>query len=341
MSASSVGLSLAAAISVALLAATYARGTRRRSRGRTPAATLRHGAFWASLAVLLLSLTWPVEGWAHRLFFVHQIGIMAARIVVPMLIFVSRPAGSLVAGLPRALRTRVLKPVLQWRPGRNLWPILSSPAVALLAYVGTLYVWELPAAQATVLSSPGIDPAMHLSLLLAGLLFWGRIFERRPAPHGVSHGKRLMMIWIAILTQILLGAYLTVKTTILYPAYGTTPHMGWMAPLVDEETGGFLVWIPSGFLSLIALIGVIHLWGLHETRTDERRKRWTPSNSAILLYPETARALRAMTRDKNRRLAIGLMGFVLLVFGAMMGSMGGAHRMNRRENMRLYALSKS
>jgi putative membrane protein len=341
MSASSVGLSLAAAISLALVAITYAQGTRRRGPVETRLATLRHGAFWAALVVLLLSLTWPLEGWAHRLFFVHQIGIIAARIVVPMLIVLSHPAGSLVAGLPRTVRARLLKPALIWRPGRHLWAIVSSPAVTLLAYVGALYLWEVPAMQAAILSSPLVDIAMHLSLLLVGLLFWGRIFERRPAPHGVTHGKRLMMIWIAILTQILLGAYLTVKTTILYPAYGAALHMGLMTPLADEETGGFLIWIPSGFLSLVALIGVIHLWGLHETRMDEKRKRWSPSNSAILLYPETARALRAMTRDKNRRLAIGLMGFVLLVFGAMMGFMGGAHRMNRRENMRLYALSKS
>ena len=74
---------------------------------------------------------------------------------------------------------------------------------------------------------------------------------------------------------------------------------------------------------------------------DARRRRWSPSNSAILLYPETARALREMTRDKNRRLAVGLMGFVLLVFGTMMGFMGGAHRINRRDNMRLYMLSRS
>ena len=341
MSASSIGFSLACAISVTFVAAIYVQGCRRRERSGTWIATLRHVTFGTALFVLLVSVAWPFESWAHRLFFVHQIGIMAARIVIPMLLIASHPTASLVAGLPRSVRARFLKPALIWPAGQQLWLVVSAPMVALIAYVGELYIWETPAMQGAALSIPLVDPAMHLSLLLTGLLFWSRIFERRPAPRGVPHGARLMMIWIAILTQILLGAYLTVKSTILYPAYGLAAHMGWMAPLVDEETGGFFIWIPSGLLSLIALIGVIHLWGLHETKMDERRRRWSPSNSAILLYPETARALREMTHSKNRRLAVGLMGFVLLVFGTMMGFMGGAHRINRRDNMRLYMLSRS
>ncbi|MDQ2878635.1 MAG: cytochrome c oxidase assembly protein, partial [Pseudomonadota bacterium] len=177
--------------------------------------------------------------------------------------------------------------------------------------------------------------------LLAGVLFWGRVFARRPAPHAPTHGWRLMMIWIAVLSQLLLGAYLTVKTTILYTAYLDPHRIGTMSPLIDEQTGGFLIWVPSSFLSLIGLIVVIDQWGRHETRMDVKRRRWSPSNSAILLYPETAAALRAMVRGKNRRLRIGLLGFAALVFGTVFVSAIGGHQLDRRDNIRQYLLSKS
>ena len=113
-----------------------------------------------------------------------------------------------------------------------------------------------------------------------------------------------------------------------------------VSPLADERRGGFLIWVPGGLLSLLALIFVIDMWARHETKMDARRTRWNPSNSAILLYPTTARELRAMTHVKNRRLAIGMAAFALLIFTSICSFATVAHRVSRRENMRLYVLSK-
>ena len=334
------GFFVAAALPVLLAALTYVRGAMRRADAGQPVGPVRHAAFAAGLALLLISVEWPFETWAHQLFYVHQIGFMIARIVAPILLLLARPIGLLIAGLPDPVRRKALAPGLSAPASRRIWQYLGQPFVALALYIGTLYFWELPAAQGTALSAPAAGYAMHLSLLLTGLLFWSRVFARRPAPHGASYGTRLMLIWLAVLSQIALGAYLTVKTTILYPAYGVALRLGVLAPIADEGRGGFFLWIPSGFLSLLALIMVIDLWGRHETRMDEKRKRWSPSNSAILLYPESAAALRAMTRGKNRRLAIAMASFVFLIFSAVTGIAVGAHRLNRRENLRQYVLSR-
>ncbi|MDH7974195.1 cytochrome c oxidase assembly protein [Sphingomonas sp. AR_OL41] len=341
MSSPDTGFFVAAALPVLLVALAYAAGARRRLDAGRPVSIRRHAGFGAGLAVLLISLEWPFEAWAHQLFYIHQIGFMVARIIAPMLIILSRPLGLLIAGLPRSIRTSTLAPVLSTPAVRRIWRGLAHPVAALSLYLATLFFWVVPAVQDRAVAHPAVGYAMHLSLLLSGLLFWSRIFERRPRPHGAGHGSRLMMIWIAMLGQILLGAYLTVKTTITYPAYGTMTRLWMTAPIVDEGRGGFFIWIPSGLLSLAALILVVDMWGRHETRMDEKRRRWSPSNSAILLYPETARALREMTRGKNRRLAIGMIGFVLLIFSSVMGVMVAGHRLNRRENIRLLALSKS
>jgi putative membrane protein len=329
-----------AAIPLLLVALVYVRGALRRADVRRPAGALRHSAFAAGLGLLFLSVEWPFAVWAHDLFSVHQIGIMVARILSPMLIVMARPAGLLIAGLPRDIRLHLLKPGLSAEAVRKAWGVLSHPTATLVLYVATLYLWEMPALQALAVGEPPVGLAMHLSLLLVGLLFWGRVLERRPWPHGMTHGVRLMMIWFAILTQILLGAYITMKGTVLYHAYAATEQLARLPPIVDQAQGGFFLWIPSALLSLFALIVVVDMWGRHETRMDERRTRWSPSNSAILLYPQTAQALREMTRVKNRRLAIGMAGFALLIFSVACGIVAGAHRMNRRENIRIYQKSR-
>ncbi len=325
---------------ILLAALVYLRGARRRGASRRKADILRHCAFAIGLAMLFLSLQWPFAQWAHELFYVHQIGIIVARIVTPILIAMARPAGTLVAGLPQPVRRRVLRPALLAPATRGAWRFLAHPAIALLLYVGAFYLWEIPALQSAALDNAAIGLAMHLSLLSTGLLFWSRIAGRRPAPLGVSHGERLMMIWLAILAQILLGAYLTVKSSALYHAYAASERLAMIPSIVDEQRGGFMIWVPSALLSLLVMIVVIDMWGRHETRMDLKRTQWSPSNSAILLYPQTGKALRAMAEPKNKRMAIGLASFALLIFAAVCGVVTGAYRVNRRENLRLYMLSR-
>lgn len=323
-----------------LLGAAYALGARRRARVERPVSSQRHGFFAAGLILFLLSMEWPFADWAHELFSVHQIGIMVARIVAPILIVASRPAGLLIAGLPPEARRRLLKPGLSAPSVRRAWRAVAHPLVATGLYVLTLYFWEFPAVQAEVLAASAVGLTMHFTLLGTGLLFWSRVFERRPAPHAPGHGWRLMMIWIAVLGQILIGAYLTAKETIYYPFYAAGQRLFGVSGMIDETTGGFLIWVPCSFLSLLALIVVIDQFGRHETRMDEKRRRWTPSNSAILLYPTTAAALRAMTRVKNNRMRIGLIAFALMVFYTVIGSAITSHHLSRDANIRQYEVSR-
>jgi putative membrane protein len=340
MSDPSAGFFFAGAVPLVLIGMTYELGARRRANVGRPVSVLRRGMFAAGIVAFLLSIEWPFADWAHELFSVHQIGIIVARIVAPILIVASRPAGLLIAGLPRVFRRTLLKPGLSQPLVRRTWPIVAHPLTALILYVSALYLWEIPAMQADAIAEPATGLTMHFSLLLTGLLFWSRVFARRPAPHAPTHGRRLMMIWIAVLSQILLGAYLTSKSVIFYPAYAATQKLVGMSGLIDEQTGGFLIWVPSSFLSLLALIVVIDQFGRHETKMDEKRKRWSPSNSAILLYPTTAVALRAMTRTKNSRMRIGMITFAILVFFAVFASAITSHRLSRRENLRQYQLSR-
>jgi putative membrane protein len=178
----------------------------------------------------------------------------------------------------------------------------------LLIYLATLILWAIPDLQDHALRNAVVALLLHASLFLSGLLFWSRIFDRGAGPRAVSHGSRLMMLWFAILAQILVGSATSMKTRIWYPAY--------RAGLADEAIGGILLWIPSSLLTLLGLIFVIHLWGRHETRLDLRRTTWSPSNSVILLYPESARSLRAMAAPKNKQMALSMLAFAAFIFAA-------------------------
>lgn len=310
-------LTIAALSLSGVLAAFYVRGRSRQRMARKSAKS--DFLFWAGLASFVASSTWPLERFGREYFAVHQIEFLALRIVAPMLIALSYPGGVLLRGVPIRLRAKVLGPGLSQTVLRWVRGMIGKPAFTLLVYLGSLFLWAIPDFQDAALTNSAIALLLHFSLFVSGLLFWSRIVDARTQARAIRHGGRLMMLWLAMLGQIAIGAATALKSAIWYPAYGRG--------LSDEVAGGFLLWIPASILTLLALLFVIHSWGRHETRLDLRRKAWSPSNSAILLYPQTAQALRTIAAPKNRRLGLGLFAFVLFVFLATLGQ-GIAYRLS-------------
>ena len=275
----------------------------------------RHSAFFAGVAAVFLSLESPIDGMADHLFWMHQIQHMLLRMIGPMLIAIAAPQAMLISGLPSALRRGALAPFAGSGALRWIFSSLTNATVVTVLFIAALYVWQYPPFHNAAILNDGIHYTMHVTMLAAGLLFWWRIFDMRPPPMGLGYGTRLMMLWITILAQIGLGAYTTLKGEVLYPAYDIAGRLFEINPLADETIGGFIIWVPSSMMCLLAAILVIHLWGVQETRADEKRLAWSASNSTALRFPTTGAELVAQARPKNRMLAIGVVAFAVSMFG--------------------------
>ena len=314
----------------------YAAGLRR-DHGSAKHHTLRHVSYFAGVASVFLALESPVDAFADHLFWVHQIQHMLLRMIGPMLIMLSAPQAVLIRGLPRALREGALAPVVGNGVVRSLFGLLAGAPVITVLFVAALYVWQYPPIHNAAILNDGIHYTMHITMLGAGLLFFWRIFDPRPAPKGLAHGKRLMMLLMVILTQIGLGAYLTLKSELLYPAYDIVGRLSAIKPLADELIGGFIVWVPSSMMCLAAAIAVIHAWGKEETLAEER---WARSGRDTKWRPVTGADLIAQAQPKNRMLAIGVAGFVVFMFGLAI-FVGVLDHMNARTPGGLFAHSVS
>lgn len=298
---------------VTLLAiATYGAGIRRSRKVIGERQALRHVAYFTGLAFVFVALESPIDALADHLFWMHQIQHLLLRMIGPMLIALSYPQAVLIRGLPRALRGGALSPILSIGGLRSVFGLITAAPFVTFLFIAALYVWQYPPIHEAAILDDSIHYAMHVTMLAAGLLFFWRVFDARPTPAGLSYGKRLMMLLAVILTQIALGAYLTLKTEVLYPVYDSVGRFFGMKPLSDEMIGGFIVWVPSSMMCLVAVILVIHMWGEQETRSENRRTAGTGLRSH--LYPKTGADLVARAQPKNRMLATGVAGFVVLMF---------------------------
>ena len=277
----------------------------------------RHVSFFAGLAAIFLALQSPIDPIAERVFLVHQVQHLLLRMIGPMLLFLAAPQGVLIAGMPETAQRRLLIPVITNRLVGGLFAFLSYPAIATALFIGALYFWQIPRYHDLAILNDNVHYLMHASILFTGLVFFWRIFDFRPAPMGTRYGVRLMMLWVTILSNIVIGSYLAFKQTVLYSAYAQLGRIWDLSALGDELLGGAFIWIPSSMMGLLSVLIVVHMWGRHETKEEQRRsmmlhRRGYGHNEP----PMTAVELIQGAAAKNREMALGLTVFVIAVFTA-------------------------
>ena len=288
-----------------LAAALYLSGWwRRRGRPQRPSAW-RHASFFAGLAALLLALQSPVDTLAEHSFAMHQIQHLLLRGIAPMLLFLAVPQPLLMAGLPRSVRKHILAPLLASRSWHGLSALFARPFPATLWLIAVPVFWHVPRFHdLSVLNDP-VHYAMHLTMLLPALVFFWRVLDPRPAPLGASFATRVVMCWAAIAGTVPLGAYLSLKRTVLYESYEKNGRIWDLGSLQDELLGGFIVWIPGSMMFVVLLLVVIGMWGARETRMDALRQRGIsgPGSHDV--------------RAANRGLAMRLAGIAATVAGGV------------------------
>lgn len=290
----------------------YWRGLEKRP-GAFDETPLRHLAFLGGVFLTFASLASPIDAMADHLFSMHQVQHLLLRMVGPMLIAFAQPQATLITGSPAWLRRGVITAVLTSGPSRGLFSVLTRPWIATALFVASLYVWQWPPFHDRALLDDGVHYVMHITMLAAGLLYFWRVFDRRPPPKGASFGVRLMMLWIGVLVNIPIGAFTSFKTQELYPAYDTVGRLFGLSPMSDERLGGFIMWVPASMMMLAAVLVVTHAWGAREEQLADRFVQADERQSAVL--SRDSRPAGPSPR-KNSAFALGLAGFSFVILAA-------------------------
>ncbi len=297
----------------------YWRGMMRRKPIHNPVPPLRHALFFSGVAVVFLALQSPIDPLAERLFSMHQVQHIMLRMLGPMLITLSGPEGILIAGLPRFARKNILAPIVTNQPVQMCFRLLTRPIIAFLVFLASLYIWQVPRIHNAAIENDALHYTMHISMLAAGMMFFWLIFDRRPPPLSLKYQARLLMLIGTIVSNMLIGSVTTLKTTVLYTAYGLNDRLFGLQPMADETTGGFILWMPASMMCIIAILISLHGWGKSEARVflQLQNRAWNGSNSAALELPQTAEELRIKVKTANRGTALTLLAVYLTMLAGV------------------------
>jgi putative membrane protein len=231
--------------------------------------------FAGAMVLLLLAVMSPLETLAgNYLLSAHMLQhLLLAQVVAPLLLM--------------SLPARVVERAWQCPLIAGAARVLRQPAVAWSAGIGTLWIWHIPWLYQLGISDQALRTLQHLSVLIAGLIFYWPIFAP-VAPAGgtpLSGGtpsastapsarmgalSAIFYLASACFATAVLGMVLTFSSGILYSAYANPADpYGILAilrstcgltPQVDQQISGLLMWVPCCFLYLGTIMVVLARW---------------------------------------------------------------------------------
>jgi cytochrome c oxidase assembly factor CtaG len=247
---------------LALMAGIYAwrfRAVRREGSGRG-ASPLHAIAFAGAMLALLGALVTPVEGLGEDyLFSAHMVQHVLLGDIAPLLLLLS-------------LSRVILRPVTRrlMRVERALGPLASPPA-AIVLWLGTMYLWHVPALYDAAAENPLLHMLEHLSFFAAGVALWWPLVQPIPMRHRLTGLQPLGYIAAAKGGLAALGIFLAWSSTAHYPHYEDAPRIWGLSAVEDQNVAGVIMMVEQS-LTLVLVMVWVFVRMLTSSEQDELRR---------------------------------------------------------------------
>lgn len=218
-------------------------------------------AGWLTLAVALLS---PIATLSEWLFSVHMTQHELLMLVAAPLIAMGRPIVPMLFALPARLRSAAGGGV----SGAAL-RIASAPLFVVALHLAVVSVWHIPALYEAAVLDDRIHLVQHVGFAGTAALFWWGLIRGRYGRLG--YGSAVMYLFVTALHNGALGALLSFSGSPWYPLY--VQRAGNSDPLVDQQLGGLIMWVPAGIVTMLFALALFAAWlGESERR---RQRGWS------------------------------------------------------------------
>ena len=227
-------------------------------RDPTAVTTRQTWYFLSGLAVLFFALQGPLDAFADDAFWVHMIQHIVLVSIVPPLLLIGTP-------------TALIKPFLRVPGVLPVMRLLTNAGVAWLLSTAVFFGWHIPALYNAAVLNNSLHALEHLGFLATALLFWWPVFG--PAPEDLprlSRANQVLYLAVSCQPNVVLGAVLVFGPQAYYAVYsGANRLIQNLSPLVDQQIGGSIMWVPGNLLYLGIISKLFFDWFTERDRADK------------------------------------------------------------------------
>jgi putative membrane protein len=233
--------------------------TSRREGGARAASGWRLAAWCGGVATLFVALISPVDVLGEQLATMHMVQHLLIADIAAIL---------LTLGLTR----HILRPATRriHRIEQAAGPF-ASPWFGVVAYVGAMWLWHIPALYDAALQHSFVHTLEHLTFGAAGLLYWWHLLSPiRSRLRLAGMGPVAYMASTKILVGFL-GIALAFAPELIYDAYDHPGTRWGMTALDDQHVAGLVMALEQSIVMGIALAWLFARM-LAESEEEERRR---------------------------------------------------------------------
>lgn len=249
------------------LAVVYWRGVRRLWAGEAGRRALpgwRVGCFAGAVATTTLALLSPVEALAGTLVSAHMGQHLLLTMVLAPLLVLSRPVMVAAMALPAGARRaawRLAAPVVTTTRRALVWS-----AVAVIAHLGTMWLWHAPSLYRAALASEVVHGLEHVTLLAGAALLWWLVADARGRN---ANALSVLAVLVAALGSAWLAGLITFAPTPWLGRLVDGARLWGLTAPEDQQLAGGLMWFPGALAYVIGGSAAFLRW----LRLDERQAR--------------------------------------------------------------------
>jgi cytochrome c oxidase assembly factor CtaG len=229
---------------------------------------LSHRRSWlaaAAVVLIVVCLVPPVGTYARRYVFVESLQFALFAAAIPALLVLGAPWRRLaVFGPLRGLLGEPVRPARLRRRGSGF----RAGVAVLLAFIGTVIAWRLPASVNALATLPGLAVLEMASLVGVGSALWLELVESPPLLPRLSRPLRAAFAAAAMWTIWILAYILGFSHVAFFGAY---THAG-LSVVADQEIATGILWaVPA--LCFIPVVYVAALTWLQDTEDPDEGLR--------------------------------------------------------------------
>ena len=101
----------------------------------------------------------------------------------------------------------------------------------------------------------------HLMIMAAAVILWWPVLSPLAELPRAAYPIQLLYLFVVGLPMVMVAIFIAMAEDLLYPFYAASPRVWpWLTPRVDQHLGGLIMWIPGGFVFLLAIAVVFFRW---------------------------------------------------------------------------------
>lgn len=204
-------------------------------------------AFVCGVLIMFLALVSPLDTLGDDyLFSAHMVQHLCLTTFAPPLLLLGIPEWMLERLLNKRILFLMLKG-LTWAP------------VAFFLYNADFFLWHAPPLYNATLENDTIHVFEHLTFIVFGILSWWPLLSPTRKLPRLGLGGQVLYIFFNGMPAVLLGAGLTFMPP-LYAPYLAAPRVWGLSPIVDQQLGGLIMWVPVNLFYILVMSTIFIRW---------------------------------------------------------------------------------